>query len=95
MHELGIAESILDAVRKELAGHRGARPLRIGLRIGEFAAVDADSLRFCFEAVNRGTDWEPVVLDIAPAPGRDDLDLTYLEVETNESASSAENESPQ
>jgi hydrogenase nickel incorporation protein HypA/HybF len=63
MHELSIAESILEAVRKELAGRPGARPTRVGLRIGELAAVDVDSLSFCFEAVLRGTEWEGLVLD--------------------------------
>ena len=63
MHELSIAESILEAVRKELASRSGARPTRVGLRIGELAAVDVDSLTFCFEAVLRGTEWENLVLD--------------------------------
>jgi hydrogenase nickel incorporation protein HypA/HybF len=64
MHELSIAESILDAVREELLKHPGARPARIGLRIGELAAVDVDSLTFCFEAVLHDTDWESLKLDI-------------------------------
>jgi hydrogenase nickel incorporation protein HypA/HybF len=63
MHELSIAESIFDAVRKELASRPGARPVRVGLRIGELAAVDVDSLTFCFEAVIHGTDWESLQLD--------------------------------
>jgi hydrogenase nickel incorporation protein HypA/HybF len=63
MHELSIAESILEAVRKELASRPGARPTRVGLRIGELAAVDVDSLTFCFEAVLKGTEWESLVLD--------------------------------
>jgi hydrogenase nickel incorporation protein HypA/HybF len=63
MHELSIAESILEAVRKELVSYPGARPTRVGLRIGELAAVDVDSLSFCFEAVLRGTEWESLRLD--------------------------------
>ena len=63
MHELSIAESILEAVRKELVSHPGARPVRVGLLIGELAAVDVDSLSFCFEAVLTGTDWEGLQLD--------------------------------
>jgi len=70
MHELSIAESILDAVRKELANHPGARPMRIGLRIGELAAVDVDSLTFCLEAVLKGTEWESLQLDIRVCPQR-------------------------
>lgn len=63
MHELSIAESILDVVRKELKLHPGTRPMRIGLAIGEMAAVDPESLKFCFESITLGTDWEAVKLD--------------------------------
>jgi hydrogenase nickel incorporation protein HypA/HybF len=70
MHELSIAESILDAVREELTKHPGARPVRIGLRIGELAAVDVDSLTFCFEAVLVETEWEGLQLDIRVCPQR-------------------------
>jgi hydrogenase nickel incorporation protein HypA/HybF len=70
MHELSIAESILEAVRKEVASRPGSRPIRVGLRIGELAAVDVDSLTFCFEAVLRGTAWESVKLDARVCPIR-------------------------
>jgi hydrogenase nickel incorporation protein HypA/HybF len=63
VHELSIAESILDAVRKELTLHPGTRPTCIGLAIGEMAAIDADSLKFCFESITKGTDWEAVRLE--------------------------------
>ena len=70
MHELSIAESILEAVRKELSSRPGARPTRVGLRIGELAAVDVDSLSFCFEAVLKGTEWESLQLDARICPQR-------------------------
>jgi hydrogenase nickel incorporation protein HypA/HybF len=70
MHELSIAESILEAVRKELVKRPGARPIRVGLRIGELAAVDVGSLSFCFEAVLTGTDWEGLQLDARVCPQR-------------------------
>ena len=70
MHELSIAESILEAVRKELLNHPGAHPKRIGLRVGELAAVDVDSLSFCFEAVLKDTDWEGLQLDLRVCPQR-------------------------
>jgi hydrogenase nickel incorporation protein HypA/HybF len=68
VHELSIAESILDAVRKELLRYPGARPIRVGLRIGELAAVDVDSLTFCFESVVRHTGWESLQLGITLCP---------------------------
>lgn len=63
MHELSIAESILDAVRVELLRYPGAKPMRVGLKIGAFTAVDVESLNFCFESVVRGTEWENLRLE--------------------------------
>ena len=70
MHELGIANSVLDAVRHESELRAGARVVKVGVRIGELAAVDPDSLRFCFEALVSGTDLEPLVLDLEFCPRR-------------------------
>ena len=56
MHEMGIANSILEAVRSEVRRYPGSRPVRVGLKIGEMAAIDEESLRFCFEALASGTD---------------------------------------
>ena len=56
MHEMGIACEVLAAVRSEAKRHPGKAPRKIGLRIGELAAVDPDALRFCFEAITRDTD---------------------------------------
>jgi len=70
MHELGIANSVLQAVEKEVARHAGTRPCKVGLRIGELAAVDQDSLRFCFEAITRGTELESLQLEIELCPRR-------------------------
>ena len=44
--------------------------IRDRLRIGEMAAVDVDSLSFCFEAVLRGTEWEGLQLDARVCPQR-------------------------
>jgi len=70
MHELGIAYSVLQAVEKEAALHAGTRPCKVGLRIGELAAVDQESLRFCFEAITRGTELESLQLEIELCPRR-------------------------
>ena len=64
MHEIGIANSILDAVRAEAARHPGAEPCKVAVRIGKLAAVDVDALRFGFEALTRGTDLESLELEI-------------------------------
>ncbi len=68
MHELGIASSVLEAVRTECERHGGARPCKVGLRIGELAAIDQDSLRFCFDAITRETELESLQLEIELCP---------------------------
>lgn len=70
MHELSIAESILDAVKKEVSLHSGVYPVRVGVRIGAFTAIDADSLSFCFESVLVGTPWAALQLDVHRTPAR-------------------------
>jgi hydrogenase nickel incorporation protein HypA/HybF len=70
MHEMGIANSVLGAIRGEMRRYPGARPARVGLRIGEMAAIDQESLRFCFEALSSGTDLEGLQLEIELCPRR-------------------------
>jgi hydrogenase nickel incorporation protein HypA/HybF len=69
MHELSIAESILTAVRTELKSLPGAKPLRIGVKLGILAAVDVEALRFCFDIAVAGTDLEGLKLDARVIPG--------------------------
>jgi hydrogenase nickel incorporation protein HypA/HybF len=80
MHELGIANSVLDAVREEVARRPGAVALKVGVRIGELAGVDPDALAFGFEVLTSGTEWKDLKLEIEKAGG-DQLDLAYLELE--------------
>jgi hydrogenase nickel incorporation protein HypA/HybF len=64
MHEMGIASSVLDAVRTEAGRYPGSRPSRVGLRLGEWSGVDVESLRFCFEALVTGSDLAGLQLEI-------------------------------
>jgi hydrogenase nickel incorporation protein HypA/HybF len=64
MHEMSIATSLLEAAYGEARRHPGARVSKVGVRIGEWAGVDPDSLRFCFDALLAGTEPEPPSLDI-------------------------------
>jgi hydrogenase nickel incorporation protein HypA/HybF len=70
MHEMGIANSILEAVAKELRRHPGSHASKVGVRIGELAAVDPESLQFCFEAMTRETEFESLVLQVEFIPRR-------------------------
>ncbi len=70
MHELAIANSVLEAVRVEAERRPGVRLLKVGVRLGELAGVSADALSFCFESLVRGTELEPLALDIEPCRRR-------------------------
>lgn len=70
MHELNIAQSVLEAVTVEMALHSGAKPAVVGVRIGELAAVDPDALRFAFEVLTRETDFAGLRLEIELCPRR-------------------------
>ena len=70
MHELSIAESILDAVRKEIALHPGTVPTRVGIKIGSMAAIDSESLTFCFDAIVTGTEWANLKLETNVVPAQ-------------------------
>jgi hydrogenase nickel incorporation protein HypA/HybF len=70
MHEMSIATSILEAVAAEAARYPGSRPCKVGVCIGELAAVDPESLQFCFEALIHGTEMEHLQLAIEFKPRR-------------------------
>ena len=67
MHELALTCSIV-----EMAGEtaQGCRVVRVTLVIGKLAGVMTEAIRFCFEAVARGTNLEGAVLDIIEPEGR-------------------------
>jgi hydrogenase nickel incorporation protein HypA/HybF len=69
MHELSLAESILNAVRKTLEASPGVHPVRVGVKIGALAAVDVEALRFCFEIAVKGTELRKLKLDARIIPG--------------------------
>ena len=64
MHELSIAQSILDSARAHAAPHAGRRVLRIGVRVGEISGVNADALEFCFGMTAKDTELEGAALDL-------------------------------
>jgi len=70
MHELSIANSILEAAQAEAARRPGARLRKVGVRIGELAGVDPDALSFCFDALVSGTELAPLALEIETRPRR-------------------------
>jgi hydrogenase nickel incorporation protein HypA/HybF len=68
MHEMGIAQSILDIVEQEMARHGATRVSTIRLVVGEFRAVVPRSLTFCFEIMTKDTPFEGVKLEMEQVP---------------------------
>lgn len=68
MHEMGIANSILDRARTEVLQHPGAHLLKVGVRIGEWSGVEPESLRFCFDCLVSGAAPPLPVIDIEICP---------------------------
>jgi hydrogenase nickel incorporation protein HypA/HybF len=66
MHELGLAQEIVEIV-SERAG--GARVTRVVLEIGKLAVVLPDALRFCFDLCVESTALEGADLVILETPG--------------------------
>jgi hydrogenase nickel incorporation protein HypA/HybF len=55
MHELSIAQSILDIVRESVPNDELADVRIVRLKLGTFSGVVADSLDFCFSAISAET----------------------------------------
>jgi len=80
MHEIGVAISILEAVKEEAELHQPGRPVKVGIRIGEMAGVDRDALAFAFEVVIKESGMEPLQLNVETGVG-DELVFSYLEMD--------------
>ncbi len=88
MHELSIAQSILEVVCEAVPPGQ-ARDVRIvRVRVGRLSGVMADSLEFCFGAIIADTPLSGAALMIEPVPAVSDCrscshrftisDLTFL-----------------
>ena len=70
MHELSIADAILDAVRDEAEKRPGVHVTKVGVRIGALSGVEPEALHFGFTALVQGTDLESLELVIEHVPRR-------------------------
>ncbi len=78
MHEMGIASSVMQAARAEEQRRAGARVTKVGLRIGEWAGVDTESLRFCMETL------ASFAVEIEYQRESLALDIVFLELEESD-----------
>jgi hydrogenase nickel incorporation protein HypA/HybF len=69
MHEMALAESLIQLVEEEGRKQGFTRVRVVRLEVGAFGAVEPEALRFCFDAVTRGSIAEDAALDIVALPG--------------------------
>lgn len=69
MHEMALAESVLDLVEHR-ARREGCRRVKtVRLEIGQLSGVEPEAMRFCFDAASSGTLAEGAALDIVVQRG--------------------------
>jgi len=69
MHEMSLAENVMQIIDDAAREQGFQRVRRVTLEIGQLAAVETDAMRFCFEAVTTGSIAEGASLEIVETPG--------------------------
>lgn len=69
MHEMSLAEGILQLIEDAARRENAARVSMVCLEIGQLASVEVEALRFCFDAVIRDSVAEGARLEIIEVPG--------------------------
>jgi hydrogenase nickel incorporation protein HypA/HybF len=70
MHELSIAQSILEIVQQEMAKHQVTRLRTITLKYGRLSQVVPEALEFSFEMLAKGTTLEGAIVKMVEVPLR-------------------------
>lgn len=69
MHEMSLAEGVIQLLEDSARQNAFSRVKTVWLEIGKLSGVEAESMRFCFDAVARGTLAENAMLEIIETPG--------------------------
>jgi hydrogenase nickel incorporation protein HypA/HybF len=69
MHEMSLAEGIIELVESTARREQAARVGLVVLEIGRLSAVEPEALRFCFDVVTRGGIADGAALEIIDVPG--------------------------
>lgn len=70
MHEVSIAENLVDLIGDEARIHHFRRVKMVRVTLGALGHVEPQALLFCFEAASRGTAAEGATLLIEVTPGQ-------------------------
>jgi hydrogenase nickel incorporation protein HypA/HybF len=70
MHEMSIAESILQLIEDAACAQKFTQVKVVRLEIGQLASIEQSSLMFCFDAVTRDSVAEGAQLEIVAIVGQ-------------------------
>ena len=70
MHEMALAEGMLEIVEDAARRNAAERVRTVWLELGALSHVEPQALRFCFDAVTRGGVADGATLEIVTLPGR-------------------------
>lgn len=69
MHEMSLAESMLEIVESTARKAGASRVTAVCLVVGALSHVEREALRFCFDVVTRGSVADGATLEIDDVPG--------------------------
>lgn len=69
MHEMSIAESVLQIIEDKARVEGFSRVKAVWLEVGQLASVEKESLRFCFDVVTRNSVAQDARLEIIETAG--------------------------
>lgn len=69
MHEMSLAEGILQLVEEAAQREGFGRVMAVWLEIGELAGVEVEAMKFCFDVVVKGSLADGARLEIVATPG--------------------------
>lgn len=68
MHELSVAQNIIEIIRENVPRSDYDNVKRILLEVGEFSGIVADSLQFCFDIIKTDTEFKNAIVQIKKIP---------------------------
>lgn len=69
MHEMSLAEGVLQLIEEAAQAQGFEKAVVIWLEIGQLSGVEVEAMKFCFDAVSRGTVASGAQLKIITVPG--------------------------
>ncbi len=68
MHEMSIAQSLMEIVKQEMEKNNMNNLLKVKVRAGKINAIVPDALQVCFDILLQDTPWPGAVLEIETVP---------------------------